>query len=377
MKSMSSSTAWPYSRARNVASAAPYACAAARDATRGAGRASVRGSAGAAGAGTEAVGARASTSARVFLFSSSAASRRVASFAGASRAARTPSASSRECVASASSSARARATSRAASSWEAWLAAIWVRRVATSLWSRFTVPRVAQPVARTARTAVAPKTRFIRGDASTRSKAKSTAGRVRGAGLEPAEHDHLHRPARGDFRVGCDDGEAVGEHHRAQDARALIAGEPRAVALGVARESDAQVSPPRAAVGDRRERPRDDAGPRDDRAPEHAPEGRPHEQLEGHHGGHGIAGEPEDRTAAERAKGDRLAGAHRDLPQVELGATPLQRGAHQIELAHGDTRRGDEDVGRAGPPEALDDRLEAVGHDPQVYRLGAGLQRLG
>src|SRR5205823_12401175 len=245
---------------------------------------------------------------------SSAASRRVARFASPSRAARTPSASSRECVASASSSARARATSRAASSWEAWLAAISVRRVATSLWSRFTVPRVAQPVARTARTAVAPKTRFIRGDASTRSKAKSTAGRVRGAGLEPAEHDHLHRPARGDFRVGCDDGEAVGEHHRAQDARALIAGEPRAVALGVARESDAQVSPPRAAVGDRRERPRDDAGPRDHRAPQHPPEGRPHEQLERHHGGHGIAGEPEDRTAAERAKGDRLAGAHRDLP---------------------------------------------------------------
>src|SRR3989454_2138171 len=55
------------------------------------------------------------------------------------------------------------------------------------------------------------------------------------------------------------------------------------------------------------------------------PQRRTHEELEGHHRRHRVAGQPEDGPTLERAERDRLPGTHRDLPQVELGPALDQR----------------------------------------------------
>ena len=62
---------------------------------------------------------------------------------------------------------------------------------------------------------------------------------------------------------------------------------------------------------------------------------------------------------------------------MELGAAPLQRLAHQVELAHRHARRGHEDVGgREAPAKTLGDRLEVIGDDTQIDGLGARLDHL-
>src|SRR5262249_2597037 len=66
-------------------------------------------------------------------------------------------------------------------------------------------------------------------DRSMRPKTKSkNSARSR---LERAEHDDVDRVAGRDGGVGRDDREPVGEHHRGQDGRALLARQTRAVAV--------------------------------------------------------------------------------------------------------------------------------------------------
>src|SRR3989442_14035053 len=74
--------------------------------------------------------------------------------------------------------------------------------------------------------------------------------------LERTKDDDVDRLTGGDRRVGRDDGEPVGEHHGAEDRRALVTREASAVAVQVGRQGDPQVSTPRPGVLDRLERPR-------------------------------------------------------------------------------------------------------------------------
>src|SRR5262245_44124142 len=67
-------------------------------------------------------------------------------------------------------------------------------------------------------------------------------GRIRLSGKLPQD-DHVDVLAFADDGVAGDDGQTVGQDHRAQDRRALLAGETRAVAASsVRRQRDAQVS---------------------------------------------------------------------------------------------------------------------------------------
>src|SRR5437773_8771060 len=121
------------------------------------------------------------------------------------------------------------------------------------------------------------RARVIRADRSTRTKTKSISGRAR---YRRAEEDDLHPLAHRHNRVRRHHREAVGTHHGAEDARALIAGEPRAILPAVPRERHPQVATPAAGVPNRLERPRPDAGPVDGEAPCHLSQRRTHEELE-------------------------------------------------------------------------------------------------
>src|SRR5437870_12028122 len=109
------------------------------------------------------------------------------------------------------------------------------------------------------------RARVIRADRSTRTKTKSISGRARyrRAGYRRAEEDDLHPLAHRHNRVRRHHREAVGTHHGAEDARALIAGEPRAILPAVPRERHPQVATPAAGVPNRLEHPRPDAWPVD------------------------------------------------------------------------------------------------------------------
>src|SRR5437879_8758987 len=237
----------------------------------------------------------------------------------------------------------------------------WERSWMSSERSCLTSPRDAKPVATTAMTASTTRARVIRGDRSSRMKTKSTAEHAR---LERAEDDDLDPIPRRHDRGRRHPRETVRTHHGFQDGRALIAGELRAVLPAVPRKRHPEVAAPAAGVPDRLERPRPDTRPVDRAAPGHLPQRRTHEELEGHHRRHRVAGQPEDGPTLERAERDRLAGTHRDLPQVELGPALDQRFTHEVELAHRHARRRHEHVGPRGPADPLDDRLEPARPDP-------------
>src|SRR5439155_646600 len=118
------------------------------------------------------------------------------------------------------------------------------------------------------------------------SRTASSAAPVREPSLAASSAVSRTLPASSRVRASSALREAVGTHHGAEDARALIAGEPRAILPAVPRERHPQVATPTAGVPDRLEHPRPDAGPIDRVAPCHLPQRRTHEELEGHHRRH-------------------------------------------------------------------------------------------
>src|SRR5262249_47320659 len=158
----------------------------------------------------------------------------------------------------------------------------------------------------------------------------------------------------------------------AEDARALIAGEARAITAGAVRgQGDAQVSATAAGIRDGRlsaglyERPVERG------VPAETAERGADEELEGDHRRDGIARESEggQRVLAggrNGGEGDGLARTHVDEPEMLLGAELSQRGLDEIVLAHRHPRRGDEEIAAEPPLEARLDVFLAVGRHAQA-----------
>jgi uncharacterized RDD family membrane protein YckC len=96
------------------------------------------------------------------------------------------------------------------------------------------------------------------------------------------------------------------------------------------------------------------------------PERRPHEEAEGQHGGHGIAGQPEEVGGADAPHRQGPAGLHGDLPEVDASRL-LQHRFHEVVVAHRDPARGQHDVRRLrGLGESRVEHVMEVRHDPVV-----------
>ena len=104
----------------------------------------------------------------------------------------------------------------------------------------------------------------------------------------------------------------------------------------------------------------------------HPPDGRPHEELEGHHRAHRVAGQADPRDPAEQPEADRRARAHPQLPESLHGAELIEHRADVVVLAHADTGRGDEQVAVERAPEVLAQALGRVPGDTEIDWFAAG-----
>ena len=82
--------------------------------------------------------------------------------------------------------------------------------------------------------------------------------------------------------------------------------------------------------------------------PHHLQKGWPDELLERDHGRYGIAGKPEQGNVVHSAKGQGFAGSHGDLPELHPVSYLFHDVLDKVVIAHGDTPRGDDQVGPQG-----------------------------